>query len=69
MKIITRRYMWSLVGDDKKVNLKVVTDTVEGLELFEKNLKALENVDKVGYEYVCDYDVSQLGKFVDLKNI
>lgn len=65
MKIYSFRYMWFMVDGDK-INFKIVTDTVEGLELFEKKLLALDGLSVCGKEYLCEYDCSQIANLVSL---
>lgn len=67
MKVYCYRYMWTLKqsdGDNKKVNFKIITDTAEGLALFEKQfVDSVKDVENFGKEYICEYDVSLLGVF------
>lgn len=68
MKVYCYRYMWTLKGSDKAY-FKIFTDTEEGHELFKKGFNKVENLDKVGFEYVCEYDCSRLGVFEALSII
>lgn len=67
MKIFTYRYMWTLLdsdSSDKKVNFKIITDTEEGLQIFEKNVvESISNLENFGREYISEIDVSKLGLF------
>ena len=65
--VYTYRYMWQVKGN-KSVNFKIVTDTEEGLALFEKNLLALPDVERASKEYISQIDISKMGLFESLKN-
>lgn len=65
--VYTYRYMWQLKGN-KSVNFKIVTDTEEGLSLFENNLKALPDLERASKEYISQIDISKMGLFESLKN-
>lgn len=72
MKLFTYRYMWTDVEKPDKVCFKLITDTEEGLKLFEKNLVASFKVGQVvhiGREYVSEFDVSKLGVFENLDTL
>lgn len=64
-KVYSYRYMWMIEGSDK-INFKIVTDTVKGLEDFENSLKSLKGLTKAGKEYLHEYDINFIGKFIDL---
>ncbi len=66
--VYTYRYMWQ-VKDNKSVNFKIVTDTEEGLSLFEKNLLALPDIERASKEYISQIDISKMGLFESLKNV
>lgn len=66
--VFTYRYMWRLV-DSENVNFKIVSDTVEGLKLFESNLLSDEAVVVCGKEYLHEYDCSKIGLFETLKTV
>lgn len=66
MSIFTYRYMWKLSGSDQ-INLKIVTDTVSGLESFEKALLELPNLDSACKEYLQEYDCLKFCKVDILK--
>lgn len=66
--LITRRYMWTYSDQNNddgspKIFFKIVTDTPAGLSEFELKFKDAPNLVRFGYEYVCEYSVSQLGLF------
>lgn len=63
--VFTYRYMWTVNGS-KSVNFKIVTDTNEGLKLFESNLAKVPNIDKVSREYICEIDVSKMGIYENI---
>lgn len=65
--VYTYRYMWQVKGN-KSVNFKIVTDTEEGLTLFEKNLLSLPDIDRASKEYLSQIDISKMGLFESLKN-
>lgn len=65
--VYTYRYMWQL-KNSKGVNFKIVTDTIEGLSLFEKNLLALSGIVRASKEYISEIDVSKMGLFENLLN-
>lgn len=66
MKIYTYRYMWRVSGNDS-INLKIVTDTKDGLRAFEKSLiDSVDNLDSFAREYLHEYDCTLLGKFENL---
>lgn len=70
MKVFCYRYMWTLKGVKDKVNVKIVTDTFDGLVTFEKSIKdSVKDLENFGREYVCEYDFGKIGLFEDLKNI
>lgn len=65
--LFTYRYMWTLKPDGDavvdKVNIKVVTDVIDGLLKFEDSVVAFYG-DKLSVfcrEYVCEYSVPLLG--------
>lgn len=62
IKIYCYRYMWQIDGNNR-VNFKIVTDTVDGLNLFENNLKSLDGVKNIAKEYLHEYDCSKIGVF------
>lgn len=69
-KIYTYRYMWKYVDSDK-INIKIVSDVLSGLEAFEKALLSSElvpSVELLGREYLHEYDVSKIGVFETLRN-
>lgn len=63
MKIYTYRFAWRLKDSDK-VNIKVLTDTLDGLENFASYLKTLDGVEMACREYVSEFDFEKFG-FVD----
>ena len=65
--VFTYRYMWQLKGN-KSVNFKIVTDTEEGLSLFEKNLKAIPDIERASKEYISQIDISKMGLFESIIN-
>lgn len=65
--VYTYRYMWQVKGN-KSVNFKIVTDTEEGLTLFEKNLLALSDIERASKEYLSQIDITKMGLFESLKN-
>lgn len=65
--VYTFRYMWQ-VKDNKSVNFKIVTDTEEGLIIFEKNLLALPDLERASKEYISQIDIAKMGLFEPLKN-
>lgn len=65
--VYTYRYMWQVKGN-KSVNFKIVTDTEEGLALFEKNLLALPGIERASKEYLSQIDITKMGLFETLKN-
>lgn len=65
MHIFSRRYMWKLVSSDS-ISFKIVTDTLQGFEEFEKAVLALEGLESFGYEYLHEYDCAQIGIFNSL---
>lgn len=64
--VFTYRYMWRVTGSDN-LNFKIVTDTIEGLKVFEANLLAVEGLEVCGKEYLHEYDCSKIGVFETLK--
>lgn len=69
MQVYCYRYVWTTKDVKDKVNFKIVSDTLDGLKLFEEKLLSLPDLDNVGREYICEYDCSKFGVFDDLKNI
>lgn len=69
MKLLCYRYMWTVKDVKDKVNFKIITDVEDVHKKFIESVFALPDVENVGREYVCEYDVSQIGLFQDLKNI
>lgn len=63
------RYMWSVKDNEKSLNFRIVTDTPQGLENFEKALKSDDTIVKIGREYICTFEVEKIGKFEDVINI
>lgn len=63
--VFTYRYMWQLKDSDK-VNFKIVSDTSEGLKLFEDSLLKLDNLERAGKEYLHQYDCSLIGLFTTI---
>lgn len=63
--VYTYRYMW-LVEGSKSVNFKIVTDTDEGLKLFEANLAKVPKIEKISREYICEIDVSKMGIYENI---
>lgn len=62
VRVFCYRYMWQVEGNES-VNFKIVTDTSEGLSLFEDNLKKLDSVKNIAKEYLHEYDCSKIGLF------
>lgn len=67
-KIFTYRYLFKLDDtEDGKINVKIVTDTQQGLEAFEKSLLEEGKVLACMKEYICEYDLSFLGMTTTIK--
>lgn len=62
VKVFCYRYMWQVDGNDS-VNFKIVTDTADGLNLFESNLKKVDGIKNIAKEYLHEYDCSRIGVF------
>lgn len=66
--LVTRRYIWKKKSSDT-VYFKIVTDTFQGHAEFCQHLIAgfsadgcsLDDIEGLGFEYLCEYDVSQIG--------
>lgn len=63
--VYTYRYMWQVKGSDK-VNFKILSDTADGLKLFEDSLLKLDNLERAGKEYLHQYDCSLIGLFTTI---
>lgn len=68
MHLITYSYFWQEIGSDK-INLKIVTDTLEGHELFVSAIKDKYVLNRFGREYVHEFDVTLLSKFDNLLEV
>lgn len=66
--VYTYRYMWQ-IKDNKSVNFKIVTDTEEGLGLFESNLSKIPGIAKVAKEYISQIDIAKMGLIENLSTI
>ena len=63
--VFTYRYMWQLKGN-KSVNFKIVTDTEDGLALFEKNLKDIPGIERAVKYYISQIDLTKMGLYETL---
>lgn len=61
MKLFTYKIMWSLKDQLGKVNFKIVTDTLEGINDTLKIVANVEGFDKCCVEYLNEFDVSKIG--------
>lgn len=57
--IFTYRYFWKFI-DSSEFCVKIVSDTAEGVAEFETRLLSLPNLDRVGREYLHEFDVSKM---------
>lgn len=60
--VYTYRYMWK-VDSSENVNFKIVSDTQEGVDAFEKALLSVDGLVSCAKEYLHQYDVSRVGVF------
>lgn len=60
--LYTYRYMWKIKSSES-INFKIVTDTEDGLMLFEEALLKLDGIVSCAKEYLHEYDCSKLGVF------
>lgn len=68
--IYTYKYLWTVKGDKTKVNIKIVSDVMQGHVVFVDSLKKnVADLDNLGREYLHEYDCSKIGIFEDLNNI
>lgn len=58
IRLVTRRYLWK-IKDDDKINIKYVTDLLEGHNSFIESLCVLPNIEKATYEYISEYLISE----------
>lgn len=66
--LVTRRYIWKKRGSDA-VYFKIVSDTLKGhadfcqalISGFTADGSSLDDIEGLGFEYLCEYDVSQVG--------
>lgn len=58
IRLVTRRYLWKFKDDDK-VNIKYVTDILEGHDSFIESLRVLPKIEKATYEYISEYLLSE----------
>lgn len=65
--IYSYRYMWRVSDNSEGICFKVVTDTLQGLEEFEKALLSLDNLTDCAKEYLHEYDCSKIGIVFSLK--
>lgn len=61
MTIYTYRYMWRTKGSTQ-INFKIVTDTADGLKIFEENLSKVPDLDLAGKEYLHEINVDLIAK-------
>lgn len=59
MKIYSYRYLWR-IGDDNKINFKIITDTETGLKQFEDALLKMEGISLACKEYLYELDVDKI---------
>lgn len=65
MKLLTYQYFWTTTDLDK-VNLKILTDTVDSHEKFVDAIKALVNLKSFCRQYVSEIDLDKLGGIENL---
>lgn len=65
MHIYCFRYMWRVEGSDQ-IRFKIVTDTLDGLKLFDEQLLNLPGLILAGREYLHELDVSRLAQVEQL---
>ncbi|UPW41999.1 hypothetical protein [Dipodfec virus RodF1_43] len=54
------RYVWKEKGQET-LNFRIVTDTEDGLQKFaDQIIQEFGDLERLGREYVCEYDVSKL---------
>lgn len=57
--LYTYRYMWKNFNSDS-INFKIVTDTLDGHSKFVTSVSAMDCVENLCREYLCEYDCSKL---------
>ncbi|UPW41087.1 hypothetical protein [Sigmofec virus UA08Rod_5550] len=68
--LYTYRYMWK-EKDKESISFKIITDTLQGHEEFEKAVMQIPNLEHFAYEYLHEYDcsrVSVVGKLFDVND-
>lgn len=61
MKLFTYKIMWTLKDSSDKINFKIVTDTLEGINHYVKLVSEIDNFDRCLIEYLNEFDVSKIG--------
>ncbi|WGL31099.1 hypothetical protein [Dipodfec virus UOA04_Rod_718] len=63
------RYVWKVKGQET-LNFRIVTDTEDGLQQFaDQIIQEFGDLERLGREYVCEYDVSKLCLLEPLYNV
>lgn len=60
-KVYTYRYVWKLKSSNT-LNFKIVSDTIDGLTSFEKQLCQIPDIEMACKEYLHEYDCSLISR-------
>lgn len=67
MKLLTLKYLFKMKDTPDKLCVKFVTDVEEAHYKFQTDIKFDESILACLFEYVCEYDCSQIGVTTTVK--
>lgn len=60
-RIYVYRYIWKLKGDDKQLQCKILSESIQGHDSFREWLLSLDNLESALCEYLSEYDPTFFG--------